>query len=322
VPVPAEKHLEKIEQQHIRMYHQIKYAALNRWRIPERYTHVLIDECHNLSRAMTQILGSGSQTVISFGDEYQRIHGLMQRRSHSIRQRVITQSVRSGMEVERIINPIIEIHPSSETKDAFRGNRWNRMSISYYDKPYVPNEPTTILVTDNWALFEWAQRLAAERIEYTLLSSRNDLSVFVQDCIELYRNEVRGRHRELFRFETWRDLARYFHGHSGFQRIESMLSKEYGLEDWQTALAKSPEHRSAKYSLGLIEDARNKEFDAVMITPEAVTVAFREDQQSLRKICSIIYLAVTRARQRLIAPSGLRDWIEQISTRRPPRRGQ
>ena len=108
----------------IRGYHLIKWAALNGWQIPGKYTHILIDECHDLAKPMLQILDCSSQSVISLGDEYQNLQGKSQQRSNIIRYREVTQSVRSGRLVENIVNPIIAIHPG-KTKAHFHGNPLN-----------------------------------------------------------------------------------------------------------------------------------------------------------------------------------------------------
>jgi hypothetical protein len=299
----------------IRGYHQIKYAALNGWRIPERYTHVVIDECHNLSKAVLQILDGSRQAVISLGDEFQRLRGRLQRRDIQVRQREITQSVRSGTAVAPIVNTLIHVHPS-KTKDEFKGNPFSRMKVEYYDHVSIPTEAATIVVTDNWGLFEWAQRLASAPIAFALLSDGNDLNTFVQDCIELYHRKIRGRHRELFKYSSWNELAGDHHGDSGFQRIEKLLTRGYDHNAWSKTFAQFGSGAPTKCLLGRVEDLRNQEYDTVMITPDALS-SRGSDGRSIAEISSGLYVAVTRARRKLVAPKELSRWINEMATRRP-----
>ena len=296
----------------VRGYHQIKWVALKRMQIPARYTHVLIDECHDLATPMLQILDCSPQAVISLGDEYQNLQGRPQRRSNIIRQREAQCSVRSGCQLERIVNPIIKVHPG-ETKAPFQGNPFNKIEIKYYDKPMVPNQPATILASDHWELLEWIQRLAAEDLDVLLLRNRNDLATFVEGCIGLYVNQDRPRHGKLFRFGSWDKVADVYHANRGFQRVDRMLRGGYDHKNWHRTLDRIVDQSTRSYSLGLIEDARNREFDTVMVTPQVVDRAWHAKSTTFAERGSEIYVAVTRATRRLIVPEKLRNWIEEIS---------
>ena len=299
----------------VRGYHRIKWAALNGWTIPARYTHVIIDECHDLAKPMLQILDASPQAVISVGDEYQNLQGRPQRRANVIRQRIVTSSVRTGRALEQVVNSLILAHPGA-TKLPFHGNPLSRTEIVYYDRPQAPEGPATILVHDTWGLFEWSQRLASENIDVELLSSSERLDVFVSDCIDLYQRGARPRHPELFRFESWQALAERFEKNRGFQRIDRMLEKGYGARDWAKVSARRTEPGARRCSLGLISDVRNQEFEVVMLTPELVEHAWQSQSNALAAASSSIYVAVTRARSRLIVPERLQQWIEEITSRR------
>lgn len=296
----------------VREYHRVKWAALKGWQIPAHYTHVLIDECHDLAKPMLQILDRSPQAVISLGDEYQNLQGRPQQRSNVIRQRAVTHSVRSGHMIENIVNPIITTHPG-KIKLPFRGNPLSKTQITYYEKSQVPDKPAAIVVGDTWGLFEWAQRLAARNVDLTLLGSRNNLDIFVKDCIELHQHGTRPRHGELFRFGSWDTLANRYHDNGGFQRIDRMLRGGYSTGDWMKTSNRFVKHGLHGYALGLIEDVRNREFDSVMLAPELADNAWNAQRTALAAAGSAIYVAVTRARHQLIVPERLRNWIEEIS---------
>ena len=50
-----------------------------------------------------------------------------------------------------------------------------------------------------------------------------------------------------------------------------------------------------------------------MVIPEVVSPAWQAKQENIAAVGSSIYVAVTRAKQSLILPEGLRNWIEEIS---------
>jgi hypothetical protein len=293
------------------VYHRIKWAALNDWRIPSRYTHVLVDECHDLSKPMSQILERSPQAWISLGDEYQSLKGWPQRRSDVVRQREVTCSVRSGQQVEELVNPIISTHPG-HTKLPFHGNPVNKTEISYYKKLAVPEQPAAILVRDMWGLIEWTQRLTAANVPVELMSDAATLNMFVTDCIELHARKVRPRHPELYRFGSWDDLAHRHHRHAGFQHIERMLKRGFGYEDWRRTMGRVTTGASRPYMLARVEDVRNREFETVMLAPELVEDVAAIKGRAFAEAGSTLYVALTRARRRLILPRGVRHWIEEI----------
>ena len=224
----------------------------------------------------------------------------------------MTHSVRSGAHLEDVVNSIIAIHPG-DTKFPFHGNPLSKTEISYYDKAEVPDQPTVILVSDMWGLFEWAQRLASKQT-FQLLSDPRDLRVFVTDLVELYQYHVRPRHRDLFRFASWDALAAHHHNRGGFERIDALLRKGFGIKDWDRTSAKSSEKSTSGYALGLISDVRNREFGSVMLTPDVLDWARDAGNKARAESTSALYVAVTRAQRRLLVPQRFRNWIQDVAS--------
>ncbi len=294
----------------IKGYHKIKWAALHGWTIPARYTHVLLDECHDLPPTLLQILARSPQARSTLGDDYQNLSGQTLRQTSNIRIREMVHSVRSGTAVEDIVNKIIVAHPSS-MKAQFKGNTLSALDVDIYEKPAVPETPALILVNDNWGLFEWVQRLASQNINPQLKSSHADLNRFVQDCFELKRGGGSARHGELFRFKSWDTLADAYQHCAGFRRFNQLLEKGYAQKNWEQTynrLLNAPD--AHPYVISQIENVRNLEFDNVMLTPDIFESA---DKMSKAAFSASIYVCVTRARRRLLAPEMLHQWIEHIS---------
>ena len=261
---------------------------------------------------MLQILDCSSQAVISLGDEYQNLRGKSQQRSNIIRSREVIHSVRCGSPIEKIVNPIIAIHPA-KTKIHFYGNPSNNLEIAYYGQPQVPDKPAAILVMGMWGLFEWVQRVASKNVNLSLLTDTKNLSIFVNDCIELYRRGTQARHGELFRFKDWDAVVSHYRGNQSFQAIDQMLRRGYQYGDWEKTSANFTESKARSYLLGRIEDVRNHEFQTVMIVPEVISPVWQAKSEDRAAVSSAIYVAVTRAKHTLIVPHELRDWIEEIS---------
>lgn len=92
-----------------------------------------------------------------------------------------------------------------------------------------------------------------------------------------------------------------------------MLRSGYSTEDWMKTSNRFVKQGLHGYALGLIEDARNREFDAVMLAPELIDQVWNAERAALAAAGSAVYVAVTRARRQLIVPERLRNWIEEIS---------
>ena len=299
----------------IRAYHLIKWVSLNRWPIPEKYTHVVIDESHYLPGAVRAILEASPQAAWTLGDDYQHLGGHATTWPSAPRTREMTRSLRTAREVEPLINPIIATHPSG-TKARFHGNRMSRAEIVYYDaaRARVPEARTVILVDDTWGLFEWAQRIAAAGGELELMGDRLALDRFVKDCIELHAHGSRGRHPELLRYASWSELAAHHHASAGFRRIDRLLERGYTYRDWRRTYARLSGGGERTHVLGLIGHTLNREFDDVMLAPDVLRdVGVRRRAA----FAASMYVALTRARRRLIVPEGLRHWIEEISAPGP-----
>ncbi len=299
----------------VRGYHQIKYAALNGLGIPAHYSHVILDESHDLSQAMLQVLDKSLATCITLGDDYQNLAGRPAHHDARVRCRSIVQSYRAGHRLEAVVNSIITAHPLTP-RELFAGSDAVATVVDYYRTPAVPERPAAILVSDLWAVWTWAQRLAQEKRRFALLESPEDLNLFVQDCIELKRHGTRPRHGKLFRYRTWDQLADDLVGNAGFDGIHKLLQRGYSTADWAATRGWVSAGSTLGYVLGTLERARNREFDAVMLTPDTVDKLWKvngRDQEARGAVGAALYIGATRVRRHLLAPESLRHWVEEAA---------
>lgn len=294
----------------VRGFHLIKYLSLTNEVIPEKYTHVIVDESHDLSRPVLQILDRSPQAVITLGDEYQCISGPVFQRSKRIRQRDITLSVRAGKNMEGVLNPLIDAHPT-KIKLPFEGGGNDGTEVVYYEASQVPDRPTTILVDSEWGMFEWFQRLSHAGVRFALLhGSKKEFVSFMTDCINLFHRGTQPKHRAIFFHTTWDSLAQSQINNGAFEKIEAMLVKGYDIDKLKISLLLLDEVSSGGYQIGMVESARNAEFDSVMLASDLLGEVKPGDVLGFdRKVCAL-YTGGSRAKYELLVPGNIGEWIE------------
>lgn len=301
----------------LRGYHRIKQMSLvNDALIGLEYTHIIVDEAHDLSWPMASFLDRCPQPVISLGDAYQRLDGLVAKRAGNIRQREVTNSIRAGRQVEGVINALIDKNPLFKL-GVFEGNRGKDTRVLFYDRADIPTRPTTILVSSEWGLFEWFQRLGNAGAQFSLLPGAvATFRRFILDCIELFNSNARPTHSALFRYARWEDLhADMDQNNLSFHRIDRMLRKGYCAKDFEASLLALDASGSAPIKLGRVIDAKNMEIDTVMLAPDLLTEIRPGDRFAAGSAFAALYTAGTRARHQLIVPGHLKDWASDVSSK-------
>ena len=299
----------------IRAYHLIKLLALRGYGIPDEYSHVIVDESHDLSAPMLQVLERSNQAFITLGDDLQSQSGFVRRHSSTIRQREIGQAVRAGVEMESVLAPLIEAHPLNPSV-AYQGNRNVGTRITQYDNLKMPSQPTTVLVKDLWGLFEWFLRMSPEDGAYgfELLGNRAEFLRFAVDLIELRNNGTRPRHGLLFRYTSWDQLqsAESAAGNKSFERIARRLEKGLSAEQFKELFNRTGINTTSGYRLALVNEVRNMEFDSVMLAPDLLPRPEAMSNTNRAKLLSAIYTGASRTRHELIIPGYLTDWVVDL----------
>lgn len=296
----------------IRGYHRIKLLSLTDEILDQQYSHIIVDEAHDIPTPMLQILDRSTQAVITLSDELQNLNGLAPRRNGLIRQRSITQSVRLGKQVEEVINPLIQAHPGS-VKELFAGRADHCTHLQHYSGWQIPNQGTTVIVADEFDLFAWFQRLTHAGVSFKLARSTfKDFMIFAQDCIELYLHGTRPRHGLIFRYASWQALSAALSSNPSFMAIERMLEKGYSLQDFQNAVDRYMRKGAATLVLARVSDTKNMEFASVYLSRDLLAVpGGQASQDSRARLFSSLYTACTRAQHQLIVPDGFSDWISE-----------
>lgn len=306
--------LNRPTEAHIRLpmrgYHRIKLLSLIDGVLDTQYSHIIVDEGHDIPTPMLQILDRSPQAVITLSDELQNLNGMAPVRNTQIRQRYIAQSVRLGKQVENVINPLIQAHPGA-TKQLFTGRADHCTHLQHYKGWHIPDQATTIIVADEFELFAWFQRLTHAGASFALVESTfKDFMTFAQDCIELYNNAERPRHGLIFRYATWDKLREGMAHNPSFEAIERMLQKGYSQMDFQEAVGRYVHKSGGKIILARVGDTKNMEFSSVYLSQGLLVKPTAHDNKDSRaRLFSSLYTACTRAQHELIVPDGFSDWI-------------
>lgn len=298
----------------IRGYHRIKLLSLIDGVLDAQYSHIIVDEGHDIPTPMLQILDRSPQAVITLSDELQNLNGVAPVRDRQIRQRYIAQSVRLGKQVENVINPLIQAHPGA-TKQLFTGRADHCTHLQHYSGWQIPEQTTTIIVADEFELFVWFQRLTHAGASFALAQSTfKDFMTFAQDCIELYNNAERPRHGLIFRYASWDKLSEAMADNPSFEAIERMLQKGYSQTDFQNAVGRYVRKSGGKIILARVSDTKNREFSSVYLSQGLLLKPAAHDNKDARaRLFSGLYTACTRAQHELIVPDGFSDWISDAA---------
>lgn len=293
----------------------IKRASLSGGVVPARYTHVLIDESQDLPASLMQIIERGRQVLITLGDEYQQAGGAFVDRGREVRRSEVAYSVRSGRNVESLVNPLIYRH-SSKGKIPFEGASSTDVSIKHYPQGFLPPEGCVVLAASRWDMMKWIIQMdAAGRALAPSTETQQDLKKFMATAIALFRPDFYsveqipdGPHMDFSELSDWqqvRDANRY---DESFLWVETALEKGFNVADMNQLKGMLGQAANSCMVM-MAEQAGGMEFDVVLLTPQLLTTTkFRDVNEFDQRICAV-YIAISRAKLKLYVPYDVAEWI-------------
>ena len=121
----------------------------------------------------------------------------------------------------------------------------------------------------------------------------------------------------LSNYNDWNDVLNQNSRHRSVAHLTKLFEKGYKTENWQKT--KSLQSHSAQYVIGLFQNARNHEFDSVMLAPaiiqqlydvkRSMSIQSKENKAARSSLASRLYLGVTRSRHRLILPQSFEEFM-------------
>lgn len=298
----------------VRNAHRIKYLSLGTSTFPEKFTHIIVDESHEMSAPMLQILDRSPQAVFTLGDEFQQLHGIASQHSQQVRQRYVTQSVRSGKQMGDILNPFIQLHPGA-VKEEFEGKAGHPTVIIPYDgSSYIPDRPTTIIVANEWGMLNWFKKLFDSDGDFHIPArALEELKAFVRGLAQLYGRGGRPSHWMLFKHSTWEELATAMGRNFGFLAASELFDRGLTAEVFEQYTNEHCQDPDAMIKLARVDDVKNQEFNTVLISRDLMRPPTQDSTHSMASVCSMLYTAASRAKHELILPGNLIDWAQDLA---------
>lgn len=291
----------------------LKRAALAGCSVPAHISHVIVDESQDMPGPLLQIIERGRQVLVTLGDEYQRAKGPVLRRQRSVRQRDIALSVRCGPQVERLINPLIGVH-SQHSKLAFEGVGSVDVGIEFYPQDFLPPPGCVVLAASPWDAMKWALQLAGSGCGFGFADNA-DMQRFMATVVQLYRADFYGvgeagqeAHPYFAHTVDWRQVREANRFDEAFLWVEAKLQDGFKVADLNSITARLSS-QSGSLLLMRAEEAGGMEFDQVLLTPELMSLGkFKDAYEFDSRVCAV-YIALSRARQRLYLPYDVEEWV-------------
>lgn len=295
----------------------IKRASLAGCVVPKHYSHVLIDESQDLPESLLQIVERGRQVLITLGDEYQKAGSAMANRGREVRKSDVCYSVRSGRNVENLVNPLIYRH-SKKGKIPFEGASDADINIKQYPQGFLPSDGCVILTASYWDTMKWIIEMDAVGRTLSLLNANalQDFKQFMTTAIALFKPDfyradqsIRGPHLYFSEMSSWQQVREADRYDGAFLWVEAQLEKGFNIAD-MNHLKGMLGQSDKSCTVMMAKEAGGMEFDRVLLTPELLTTEkFKNPDAFDEQICAV-YIAISRAKRQLYVPCDVTEWVE------------
>ncbi|WP_223532821.1 MULTISPECIES: hypothetical protein [Pseudomonas] len=301
----------------VRGYHRIKQMSLGGLYVPDGIDTVLIDESHDLTAPMVELLDKSPQTVISLGDQFQNLEGRYVPHKAMIRHREMATSLRAGPALVGYINPLIEIFPGASALP-FTADRAKEMVVEEYPADSFPPESTVILVADDWGVFDWLVRSREMGQGAAVVDWNNNFELFLDDCLNLFMSNEKPRHGAIARYRTWDQLHEEMKWNNAFLRVEQWLGSvgiKFGVSGLYKCaeLAEFANHTPVRPLLATVFTAKNFEFSRMAISEDLYYSPDLHGKRLLSKKLALLYTAITRASGKVYFPDTHHEWMGCIT---------
>ncbi|PCD01309.1 hypothetical protein CO192_01425 [Halopseudomonas pelagia] len=300
----------------IRGYHRIKQASLAQLYIPESIDTILIDEAHDLTAPMVEILDRSPQTVISLGDQLQNLEGSYIPHNALVRHRDMSISLRAGQPLVHHINQIIELFPAAPS-DPFVADKEKEMIVAEYPANSFPPEHTVILVADDWGLFDWLIRSRHMNQSVAVVDWDSSFERFLESCLNLYLRDEKPISGPITHYKTWGQLRDQMMWNDAFVRVEQWLGTvgaRYGVSGLYKCahIGELSNKRLARSLIATVFTVKNFEFSRLTISEDLYYAPDLRGKKLMSKKLALLYTAMTRASGKLYIPESHREWTSYI----------
>jgi len=297
--------------------HQIKMVDEFRVGIPDKIKLVCVDEAHDLSAAMTNILNRSPQAIITLADQYQVTDGKDQSQREttpkSFRERNLYQSLRASNNVDSLFNDLLSLHLTLDFPGKFEGVSQINTEILTYSDFTISDEPCAILSRDLWFSFLAIIKLAERnRPFFVMPSTFFILKSLIPQAISYYKGTDSGRsHSQLMGYNSWRDLVCEKGQSNGLREVDIFFrSTGFTIQQFfQLMESRATKYNHQCYCVGLVTESKSKEFKRVQLMPDVLDNYILNIEDQRTRMLNIIYTGLSRATESIILPKREADWL-------------
>jgi hypothetical protein len=302
-------------------------AYLKTWQVSLRsgdakgigYDYVLFDEAQDANPVIADIVRHIGCPVVRVGDSFQQIYawnGAVDALDEGKGPRFyLTWSFRFGPEIAAVAGNVLKMHPSLKAKKA--------PPLVGKGRPGVVEVGAeggdAVLCRSNGGLLEEAISACGAGIPFAIVGGIDEVRQLVADAVELHRGKRPAR-PPFSAFDDWIEAKEAVE--AGMAQDVSFIVKlidqkgpEKVLADMRTIERTIVEERYARLTISTIHKAKGREWSVVRLSSDILPVeAIREkltqarspaERRQIAEEVNLVYVACTRAKDRLILPMGL-----------------
>lgn len=298
-----------------------KLLALSGATIKPEYTHIIVDEAHDLPNPLLQVLHAGGQTLVMMGDDYQ---GGTTRSLHKsgrvAHNRYLTQSHRASRHIDDTVNTMLHRHPNQPTV-GFSGMRRDRTHISSYSDFVTPTTGRCqMIVRDQLELLATYFSYCNRRTQAAIAELDMPRAlVYAKGLLQLRY----GLKADDLSLQRYKDMEGFFSSLDarGVRELETIMSWldslpqstyiEQDIANYVTRLGQEArENGNAVIVLSTLSNAKNQQFHQVVVSNR-----FVPDEKDVGRDLAIkinqLYTATTRVQSKLWLPEQLDDFLHK-----------
>lgn len=284
------------------------------------YDIVLIDEAQDITYCMFRIIkNQKNATKIFVGDMHQQIYGF--RNVCNVIELIpeerrfgLHQSFRYGFELTYIVNHFLNVF-KQESKCI---NPCHKNTI--VTPKFESHENYVLVCRSNYTIRKMALEYASKHITFSILGTLFKPEKEIEKITELNSIAVNGfsNHRKLRELNTLEEAYLHFSeiGNEKW-KIRIKLFNELGFELYRDNLEYCIEYYcpyNSKVTLTTVHQSKGLEFDNVKIADDFTYINANHivRTESMKENYNLIYVAMTRAKKKLVLNNSLKNYYNKI----------
>lgn len=261
------------------------------------YEFIMLDEAQDTNAVVLGVLAEQKAQIVYVGDKHQQIYewrgavNAMEKLTECD-ESFLTQSFRFGSPIASAATSVLRT--LGEQKD-LRGNPKRQSEVLFGGKAR-----TILARTNSTVISEVLESLNANETPCVIGGTR-ELEQLVKDVFSLKEGKP-GKRPELFGFRDWSEVIAFSQTDEGAElRMFVQLVLQHGEKALYKAVKSAVENESrADVVISTTHKAKGREWESVRIATDFASSATQDDQPVAEEEVRLFYVAMTRAKNRLI----------------------